>query len=172
MDVFSLSSDSLKSELIIDTEIRPRAEYKNHYRLSGTGDFNPDFYIIQRNRLCITYRYKDILYHTSPLDIHLWNREGTFSSIGSINLFELYLELRFSNPIDSNAGPYRAFENDLSFEYKPVKNINIRYGLSYRLASESMRLLGKIEVEKTIPVWSNLMVSFHPEILHVKNVKK
>lgn len=415
-NVRSQSSDSLRNELKIDFEIRPRAEYKNNFRLSDDGGFETDFFISQRNRLGITYRFKNILFHTSPQEIHLWNKKGTVSSIGSINVYELFLEPqltknlsvrigrqgllldngrlfsnapwaqqsrahegvrifykknklktdltlastrkysekfdasltpvashrykllavhhlnykinehytlttinftdvfesqetpekkyysvtnggrieckrseiyltlnayyqwgknsqfknirayylqpeiktsikkttfrlgaeilsgqnsmllseqfntyginygvawkfmgnmnfftrfprdvngsglvnpylfvihkvnkklsiradgnlfytqhRLKNPQNGFADPYLGFENDLSLEYKPIKNINIRYGLSYMLASESMHLLGKIESAEKIPVWSYLMVSFHPEILNTKSKNK
>jgi hypothetical protein len=408
----SVDSTFQSPELIINFEIRPRAEYKNNFRLSDNGFFEPEFYISQRNRLGITYRFKNILFHASPQEIHLWNKSGIFSSIGNINSFELFLEPqltknfslrigrqglsldngrlfsdapwaqqsrahegvrlfykkdklqtdltlastrkysgkfdpswsplashlykllavhhlhykinenytittinyadvfdtektpekkyytvtnggrmeyegseiyltlnayyqwgkssgfknirayylqpeikrifdktnfhlgaeilsgqnpilpgdqfntfginygvawkfmgnmnfftrfprdvngsglvnpylfvihkvnkklsvradgnlfytqhRLKNPQNGFARPYLGFENDLSFEYKPVKNINIRYGLSYLLASESMNLLEKTENNDKIPVWSYLMVSFNPEILKVK----
>lgn len=416
INVYSQSTDSIKNELIIDFEIRPRAEYKNNFRLSDKENFEPEFNFSQRNRLGITYRYNNILFHTSPQEIHLWNKSGVFSSTASINAYELFLEPQLSknlsvrigrqglsldngrlfsdapwaqqsrshegvriffkknklktdltlastrkysekfdaswspvashrykllavhhlnykinehytlttinftdvfesqkttkkkyysvtnggrieyegngiyltlnayyqwgensefknisayylqpeikstlnnttfrlgaeilsgqnsmlpsdqfntfginygvawkfmgnmnfftrfprdvkgnglinpylfvihkvnkklsvradgnlfytqhqleNPQNGFADSFLGFENDLSFEYKPMKNINIRYGLSYLLASESMHLLGKIESADKIPVWSYLMVSLHPEIVNLKNKNK
>ncbi|TAE50583.1 MAG: hypothetical protein EAZ89_11760 [Bacteroidetes bacterium] len=55
---------------------------------------------------------------------------------------------------------YLGFENDLSFKYIPVKQVEINYGFSYYLSSPQMRFLPKIQDENKIAVWSYLMVSY------------
>lgn len=59
---------------------------------------------------------------------------------------------------------YLGFENDISMNYKPVRNLDINFGFSYLLAQTSIELLNKVENSETIPVWSYLMVSFNPQI--------
>ncbi|NUN99478.1 MAG: hypothetical protein HUU01_02545 [Saprospiraceae bacterium] len=86
------------------------------------------------------------------------------------HLFYTQYPLRDEN--NEKAATYLGFENDLSLNYRPLKNVNINFGFSYLIAEKGMELLGKIENAGETPVWSYLMVSFNPEILHYKKVKK
>lgn len=89
---FSQSNDSTLQELIVDFEIRPRAEYRNNFALQAADSAMPEFYISQRNRLGITYRRSRVKVHASIQEIHLWNKSGRTSTVGSINAYELYIE--------------------------------------------------------------------------------
>lgn len=74
--------------------------------------------------------------------------------------------------LDSNndeAGRYLGFENDLSINYKPAKNVDMTLGLSYLFAEKSMELLHKVVDSDRIPIWSYLMISYNPKILHHKS---
>jgi hypothetical protein len=66
---------------------------------------------------------------------------------------------------------FLGFENDLSFQYKARKNIDINFGFSFYKQGESMVLLKKTKSVDVTPVWSYLSVSFRPNLLH-KNFKR
>ncbi|WP_439584951.1 hypothetical protein [Dyadobacter bucti] len=89
---FSQPADTLKRELIIDFEARPRAEYRDNFMLMASDSVMPEFYVSQRNRLGITYTSNRFKFHASPQEIHVWGKSGRVSQIGSINAFELYIE--------------------------------------------------------------------------------
>jgi hypothetical protein len=91
-NVFAHSKDTLKQELILDLEIRPRAEFRDNYMLVPADSLMPEFYISQRSRIAVTYKRKAIKMHTSLQEIHLWNKSGETSSIGDINAYEFYIE--------------------------------------------------------------------------------
>lgn len=103
-DAWAQDKDSIRQEFILKLEIRPRAEFKNNYRSSANGNYDPEFFITQRNRLEISYRYKNTLFHMSPQEIHRWNMAGELSSIGNINAFELYLEQHLSKHLSFRLG--------------------------------------------------------------------
>ena len=73
---------------------------------------------------------------------------------------------------DSNknlAGKYLGFENDLSFNFKPVNKVEIIFGFSSAFVEKRMELLNKVSDSDKIPVWSYLMISFTPRLLQAKN---
>ncbi len=99
------AQDSIpKRELIIDLEIRPRAEVRENYRLASTDISESEFYISQRNRLGINYKSKFFNVVGSFQEIHLWNKNNKISTIGSINAYELYLEPIFSKYFSVRVG--------------------------------------------------------------------
>lgn len=75
-------------------------------------------------------------------------------------------------PDKSEADRYLGFENDLSINYRPNGVLDIHLGVSYLISAESMELLGKVGDAGDVPVWSYLMVSFNPTILHLRNHQK
>lgn len=66
---------------------------------------------------------------------------------------------------------FLGFENDLSFQYKARKNVDVNFGFSYYKQRESMVLLKKTKLVDVTPVWSYLSVSYRPSLLH-KSLKK
>ena len=64
------------------------------------------------------------------------------------------------------AGKYLGFENDISLNFKPVNRVEIIYGLSYTFAEKRMEALHKVPDAGKVPVWSYLMISYIPRLLH------
>lgn len=89
---FSQSQDSVRRELIVDFEVRPRAEYRDNFQWVAADSVMPEFHVSQRNRLGITYKTRRLKVHAALQEIHLWNKSGKVSSIGSINAYELYIQ--------------------------------------------------------------------------------
>lgn len=92
LPVFSQDSDSVKNELIIDFEVRPRAEFRDNFMLTPADSVMPELFATQRNRLSINYLTKHFRFHASPQEIHVWGKSGQVSRVGSINAYELYAE--------------------------------------------------------------------------------
>lgn len=100
----SISQDTDRAKISVNLEIRPRAEYRSNYSSIINDPDQTEFYVSQRNRLNIDYKKKNILLHSSFQEIHLWGKNGLFSSIGGINAYELYIQKKFSNSLSLKAG--------------------------------------------------------------------
>ncbi len=85
-------ADTLKHELTVDFEVRPRFEFRNNFMLSPADPVMPELYATQRNRLTINYKSRGFRFHASPQEIHVWGRRDKLSQVGSINAFELFAE--------------------------------------------------------------------------------
>jgi hypothetical protein len=96
--------DSLRYELAIGIEVRPRFEFRAHHRLRPDDTAAPNVYATQRNQLQLDYQRKTWLFHTSWQEIHLWGERGQPSSIGSIHAYELYVEPRLLNNLSVRIG--------------------------------------------------------------------
>jgi hypothetical protein len=101
---YGQETDSLKSLVKVDFEIRPRAEYRNNYRRTASETNQEEFFVDQRNRIGLTYEKKNFKIHASLQEIHVWGRSGTFSAIGSINAYELYAEGKLTEGINARIG--------------------------------------------------------------------
>lgn len=86
------SADTLRRELTIDFEVRPRFEFRDNFMLSPADSVMPELYTTQRNRLTINYKTRRFRFHASPQEIHVWGKAGKFSHVGGINAFELFAE--------------------------------------------------------------------------------
>lgn len=98
------SSDSLRQELTIDFEVRPRAEYRDNFMWTPGDTVIPELFTTQRNRLGITYRTNWLRLHVSPQEIHVWGKSGRLSKVGSVNFFELYAEPNITKSISVRIG--------------------------------------------------------------------
>ncbi|MCF0060247.1 hypothetical protein MUK70_13450 [Dyadobacter chenwenxiniae] len=98
------SSDSLRHELVVDFEARPRAEYRDHFMWTAADSVMPELFATQRNRLSITYRHNWLRLHASPQEIHVWGKSGAFSRVGNVNFFELYAEPNLSKNLSVKVG--------------------------------------------------------------------
>lgn len=65
----------------------------------------------------------------------------------------------------NQADQYLGSEIDLSLTFKPSPNWDLNFGLSFLFPTGSMVFLNKIKSATDMPVWSYLMVSFHPDLL-------
>lgn len=103
-DLKAQSSDSLRHGLRIDFELRPRAEYKDHYQWTPADTAMSALIATQRNRLNITYQTSRLKLHASPQEIHVWGTPGQFSKVGNLNFYELYAEPKLSKHLSLRMG--------------------------------------------------------------------
>ncbi|MCE6989669.1 alginate export family protein [Dyadobacter sp. CY323] len=101
---FSQTADSLKRELTVDFEMRPRAEFRDNFMLAASDSVMPEFFVSQRNRFDITYTSNRFKFHASPQEIHVWGKSGSFSRVGNINAFELYIEPHLTRHLSVRIG--------------------------------------------------------------------
>ena len=87
--------DSLRSELLINLEVRPRIEYTYNYTLPPNDTVSPFLFLTQRNRLSISYERKKWLVKSDFQEIHYWDKFHSASKVGSINFYQLFLETKF-----------------------------------------------------------------------------
>jgi len=97
-------SDSLVRELTVDMEVRPRAEYRDHFRWTPADSVQSQLYLTVRNRLSISFKTKNLRIQASPQEIHILAGPNRFSRVGSINFFELYAENALTKNISVRAG--------------------------------------------------------------------
>lgn len=102
--VYAQSTDTLRQELTIDFELRPRAEYRDNFMWTPADTVMPELYTTQRNRLSINYRINWLRLHASPQEIHVWGESGRFSRVGNVNFFEAYAEPTISKNLSIRIG--------------------------------------------------------------------
>lgn len=111
------------------------------------------------------------LYARFPTDV---GRHGLFNPyLFLIRRINSKLSLRLDGHLfysqhaltDSNGGKQPKFlgvEMDGSLNYKPTRQLDIHYGLSFYFPQDNTSLLGKIPNTAATPVWSYLMISYQP----------
>ena len=93
---------SLKAQLSLNTEIRPRGEIRNGYKSMFTEDDNTAYFISQRTRLGLFYNHEKYSLNISGQDVRVWGDEAYYNSTGikgdyaSIDLFEAWFQLNLS----------------------------------------------------------------------------
>ncbi len=103
-DLKAQLADTVRSELTVDFEVRPRMEYRDNFRWTAADTVMPELYTTQRNRLSVSYRSDRLRLHVSPQEIHVWGDPGRFSRTGSLNFFEAYAEPVISKYLSVRVG--------------------------------------------------------------------
>jgi len=142
---YAQSPDTLRRELTVDLEIRPRAEYRDQFMWTPADTVMPELYTTQRNRLRITYRNNWLRLHASPQEIHVWGKSGRFSQVGNVNFFEAYAEPSVSKSLSIRIGRQAlSLDNGRIFSAAP-------WGQQSR-AHEGVRLFYKKRFETDLTV--------------------
>lgn len=103
-DLKAQLADTVRSELTVDFEVRPRIEYRDNFRWTAADTVMPELFATQRNRLSVSYRSARLRLHISPQEIHVWGEPGRFSRTGSLNFFEAYAEPVISKHLFARVG--------------------------------------------------------------------
>lgn len=79
--------------LALDLEWRPRVEYRQGYGQLSNDTTTPAFFITQRTRLSLNYQVEGkINFQFSMQDIREWGALDPRSTVGTVQVFEAYLE--------------------------------------------------------------------------------
>lgn len=86
-----------QSELEINADIRSRLQFRNGYRQLRPDGEDPVALIFQRNRLNVSYKYKNIVEtFFSVQDIRIWGEQGQFEDTPNAGLFQAWGEIALS----------------------------------------------------------------------------
>ncbi|MCK5168657.1 MAG: alginate export family protein [Bacteroidales bacterium] len=94
---------SLKAQLTVNTELRPRGEIRHGYKSMFSEDDNAAYFISQRTRLRLTYNNEKYSLKITGQDVRVWGDEGLYSStsvkgdVASIDLYEAWFQLNLGN---------------------------------------------------------------------------
>ncbi len=95
----------LLAQFSIEGQIRPRAEFRDGYRLLPDKDSNPAAQVNQRTRLSLIYDHEDrVSTRIAIQDLRIWGQEEQMTTKPSFGLYEAWLELRLTESFDVRAG--------------------------------------------------------------------
>ena len=92
------------SQFVLSGEFRPKTEFRDGYKTLLTNDQNPAFLTAQRSRLIANYKDKSVATRLSLQDVRTWGEAASKTDISSINVFEAWAEVFFSNAISLRFG--------------------------------------------------------------------
>ena len=95
-DIFQ-KKDTLSQQLLMNMEIRPRAEYTSNYVIPPNESASSYLYTTQRNRISLLYSREKWLIKSDLQEIHLWYENNNASKVGSINFYQLFFETKFKS---------------------------------------------------------------------------
>ncbi len=154
------------NELSVLFEIRPRAEYRNNYKMAAGDSSYEEFYVSQRNRLSINYKREKWIFHSSLQEIHLWGKNDKFSSIGNINFYEAFIEPTLSKNLSLRIGRQRLlFDNGRLFSDAPWAQQS-RSHEGIRLIYSKNRLSSDLAIASTRKYSVNYDDSYSPVASH------
>lgn len=123
-----------QAQFSITGEIRPRAEYRDGYKILTREGNVPALFISQRSRLGVEYRHQRLHSRFIIQDVRVWGDETLYSSTGikgdhaSVDVHEAWLEYAFSDHWMVRLGR-QVFKYD-DQRLLAARNWN-QYGLSY-----------------------------------------
>ncbi|HAF28627.1 MAG TPA: hypothetical protein DCG75_06225 [Bacteroidales bacterium] len=91
---------SLKAQLTVNSEIRPRGEIRHGYKSLFDEEDNTAYFISQRTRLGLFYEHEKYSLKITGQDVRVWGDETLFNSTSvkgdnaSLELFEAWLQLK------------------------------------------------------------------------------
>jgi len=94
-----ITSISLKAQLNLNAEIRPRGEVRNGYKSMFSEDDNTAYFVSQRTRLGLSYNHEKYELKITGQDVRVWGDESIYSSTGvkgdaaSLELYEAWFGL-------------------------------------------------------------------------------
>lgn len=89
---FDEKVNSQNKNFTIGLEFRPRIEFRNGYKQLPNDTTKAAFFGTQRSRLYFNYSQPKFKFHTSIQDLRVWGQYGQTSSVGSLNVFESYVD--------------------------------------------------------------------------------
>lgn len=137
----------LFSQLEIQGELRPRAEYRSGYKNILTQNQEDAFFISQRTRLSLYYSLPKIRFGFSIQDVRVWGDEGLYSSTGifgddaSLDLNEAWMEINLYRHGSLKIGrQFWKYEDERILSPRSWNQSQVKYdALTFRHASNGLR---------------------------------
>ncbi len=101
---------SLKAQLTVNSEIRPRGEIRHGYKSLFDEDDNAAYFISQRTRLDLMYEHEKYSLNISGQDVRVWGDETSYNSTSvkgddaSVELYEAWFQLNLSSYLSIKIG--------------------------------------------------------------------
>ncbi len=101
--LIAIAFTSLKAQLTINTELRPRGEIRHGYKSMFSEDDNTAYFVSQRTRLGLSYDNEKYSFKITGQDVRVWGDESLYSSTGikgdvaSIDLYEAWFQLNLGD---------------------------------------------------------------------------
>ena len=101
-----LAAHGASAQLVLSTEIRPRAELRNGFRTVRTPGDDPAFFVEQRSRLNVDYTREKLQVRLSVQDVRIWGSTSQIykSDPNLFNVFEAYGEYQLTRHWAVRAG--------------------------------------------------------------------
>jgi hypothetical protein len=78
--------------IVINTEFRPRFEFRDGYPNLSFASDQPSYHINQRSRINADFKAEKLRFYTSIQDVRIWGEENTRATTGGLMVFETYIE--------------------------------------------------------------------------------
>lgn len=111
--LFIMIFTNLKSQnVIIDGELRPRAEFRDGYKNMPSNNDTAAYFISQRTRLNFAYKKDKLSTKISLQDVRVWGDKDISKNVGSLDIHEAFAQLDLSKSIALKIGRQEIFYDD------------------------------------------------------------
>jgi hypothetical protein len=100
----------IMAQFSVNTEIRPRGEYRNGYKSLFSDDDKAACFISQRTRLGLQYKHEKYSMNITAQDVRVWGDESVYNATSvkgddaSVELFEAWLQVKLGTYSSIRAG--------------------------------------------------------------------
>ena len=109
---FLLRHEILMAQFSLNTQVRPRAEYRQGFRIPADTSDNAAFFVSQRTRLSLAYQNDKISLYVAPQDVRVWGDEYQLAKEARLGLHEAYGILHIDTVWSFKVGRQEIVYND------------------------------------------------------------
>lgn len=102
-----------KAQFKLDTEIRPRVEFRDGVKTLLTTSDQPALVVSQRTRLSLSFKSENLSVGIEPQDVRIWGDEVYKTDIPTLGLNQAYADFKFSTTTSIKIG-----RQNLSYDNK------------------------------------------------------
>ena len=99
-----LSSSELIAKFTLNSQFKPRYEFRDGYAKLTTDDLHPASFVSQRTRLIFGYSNQNINSRISAQDVRVWGDETQMASAARIALHEAWVDVKLDSLISLKVG--------------------------------------------------------------------
>lgn len=143
-----LIAAQLHAQINISAEIRPRAEYRNGYKILNTAENDPAAFVSQRTRLGVLFTNNRLKTGISFQDVRVWGDEsltsskGVFGDEASVDLNEAWIEIQLTGKSVMKIGrQYFEYDDARLLAIRNWNQHSVSYdALLYRFKNQAMQV--------------------------------